>query len=229
MIFDWAPVAGIIVDLMMLSFICTSVYLAYRRGLVDVITRILAFIIAVVITLALYKPVSSFMVEKTNLKTFFSSDIQTVLSNTSLADDELISEEQVNLPSSILNYINAQAKTAISNGQEAVIQKVSDALAIKLIQLIAMLVVFIIARILLIFAQSILSIFAKLPIISTINKLGGAAYGFLRAIVILYFVLAILSIVATMISNWNLMYAIESSHIGGFLYNHNILMNLFSH
>ena len=229
MIFNWAPAAGVIVDLLMLSLICTTVYLSYRKGLVDLITRILAFIIAIVITLILYKPVASFLVEKTNLKSTFSSNIQVVLSNTSLANGELISEEQVNVPNSILNFVNTQAKAAISSGQEAVIEKVSDALAIKLVQLVAVLVVFIITRLALISIQSILTIFAKLPILHAIDKLGGAAYGLIKAILILYFILAVLSILATINSNWNVMYAIEASHIGGFLYNHNIIMNLFSH
>ena len=229
MIFNWAPAAGVIVDLLMLSLICTTVYLSYRKGLVDLITRILAFIIAIIITLILYKPVASFLVEKTNLKSTFSSNIQVVLSNTSLASGELISEEQVNVPNSILNFVNTQAKAAISSGQEAVIEKVSDALAIKLVQLVAVLVVFIITRLALISIQSILTIFAKLPILHAIDKLGGAAYGLIKAILILYFILAVLSILATINSNWNVMYAIEASHIGGFLYNHNIIMNLFSH
>ena len=229
MIFDWAPTAGVIVDIAMLGFICTTVYLAYRKGLVDVIAKILAFVIAIILTAMLYKPVSNFMLEKTSLKATYSSSIQTVLSKTSLADGELITKEQVNLPSSILDFINSQAKTAISSGQETVIEKVSDALAIKLVQLMAMLLVFIIIRIVLIFAQSLLTIFAKLPLINIVNKLGGAAYGFIKAILILYFILAVLSIITTFNSTWNFMYAIKASHIGGYLYNHNIIMNLFSH
>jgi len=124
MIFDWAPAAGVIVDIAMLAFICTTVYLAYRKGLVDVIAKILAFVIAIILTAMLYKPVSNFMLEKTSLKATYSSSIQTVLSKTSLADGELITKEQVNLPNSILDFINSQAKTAISSGQEAVIEKV---------------------------------------------------------------------------------------------------------
>jgi len=229
MVFNWAPAAGVIVDIVMLSFICTTIYFAYRKGLVDVIARILAFIIAIILTTMLYKPVASFMLEKTNLKDTYSTNIQAVLSRTSLADGKLINEEQVNLPNSILDYINDQAKTAISSGQETVIETVSDALAIKIVHLVAMLAVFLIIRVVLIFAQSILTIFAKLPLVNIVNKLGGAAYGFIKAILVLYFILAILSILTTFNSNWDFMYAIEASHIGNYLYNHNIIMNLFSH
>ena len=77
--------------------------------------------------------------------------------------------------------------------------------------------------------KSLLTIFAKLPLINIVNKLGGAAYGFIKAILILYFILAVLSIITTFNSTWNFMYAIKASHIGGYLYNHNIIMNLFSH
>lgn len=229
MIFNWAPTAGIIVDIVMLGFICTTVYLAFRKGLVSVIAKIAAFVLAIILTSMLFKPVSELMLEKTNLRETYASSIQEVLSNTSLAEGELISKEQVNLPDSILNFINDQAKDAISKEQDTVIEKVSDALAVKLVRLIAMLAVFIVIRIALIFAQSILSVFAKLPLINIVDKLGGAAYGFVKAILILYFVLAILSIIATFNTNWNFMYAIEASHIGKYLYDHNIIMNLFSH
>ena len=228
MIFDWAPVGGVIVDLLIVAGIATSTFLGYRKGLVDLVTKILAFIIAIVVTMVLFRPVSAFLTGHTGLKPYFSDNFKTVLSRTSLADAQLIDESQSNLPSKIINFINEQAAPKIAEGSEAVINSVSDSLASYIVKLIAALIIFIIARLVLIYLQSILSLFSKLPLVGLVNKLGGAAFGLVKAVIIVYFVLLVLSILATFIGNWNIMYAVESSRIGGFMYNHNIIMNLFS-
>ena len=228
MIFDWAPVGGVIVDLLIIGGVGISTYLAYHKGLVDLVTKILAFIIAIVITLILFKPVSLFLSNHTGLKPFFSDKLKTVLSSTSLSNAELIDESQSNLPKKVIDFINNQAGPVVEQGGEAVINTVSDSLAAYIVKLIAALVIFIIIRLALIYVQSVLSLFSKLPLVGLVNKLGGAAYGFLRAIIIICFILLLLSIFATMIGTWNIMYAVQSSKIGGYLYNHNIIMNLFS-
>lgn len=228
MIFNWAPVGGVIIDLIIIAYIAISSYLGCKKGLIELVTKIIAFIIAIVIALILFQPIASFLTNHTGLKAFFSSDFKTVLSKTSLVDGELISEDQTNLPVSIVKFINNQTQTVINNGQEAIIDSVSDSLAVYIIKIIAGFTVFLIVRIGLIFAQSVLSIFTKLPIIGPLNKIGGGIYGFLKALIIVYLVFLVLSVIATFISNWTLLYAIDASHIGSILYHHNLIMNLFA-
>ena len=54
-VINWVSFGGIIVDAIIVFFIFTTTYWYYRKGLVDVIIKILTFVIGLVITFLLYK------------------------------------------------------------------------------------------------------------------------------------------------------------------------------
>jgi len=229
MFFDnWAIYAGLFVDLIIVASFALSIYWGYKRGLVNVITSLVAFVLAIVLTLIIYKPISNFLQYRTPLGQIVEQKLSSVLSETSLVNGELLSKNTSNLPSSAINFINKQAETVITSGQEYVVSAVSSSLAGYIIKLIAAFISFILVRTFLILFQAIFQLIAELPVILQIDKLGGIIYGFLRALISVYVLLIIITIVGSFIHNWNVMYAIDSSHLGNFLYNHNLLINIFA-
>ena len=54
-----------IFDLIVIAILALSIFLGYKQGLIGVIFKIVAFIIAILITLILYKPVASLIIENT--------------------------------------------------------------------------------------------------------------------------------------------------------------------
>ena len=229
MFFDnWAIYAGLFVDLIIVASFALSIYWGYKRGLVNVITSLVAFVLAIVLTLIIYKPISIFLQYRTPLGQTIEQKLSSVLSETSLVNGELLSKNTSNLPSSAINFINKQAETVITSGQEYVVSAVSSSLAGYIIKLIAAFISFILVRTFLILFQAIFQLIAELPVILQIDKLGGIIYGFLRALISVYVLLIIITIVGSFIHNWNVMYAIDSSHLGNFLYNHNLLINIFA-
>ena len=77
----------------------------------------------------------------------------------------------------------------------------------------------------------IISIFVKqvtkLPIIKQVDKTGGIIYGLVEGIVIVYVVLAVISLLSVVISNNVVATAVEDSYIGSLLYNNNIILKFF--
>jgi len=69
---------------------------------------------------------------------------------------------------------------------------------------------------------------SHLPIIKNFDKFGGIAYGIFRAYIIIYFVLAILSLLSPLFSNIGLNAYIKASHICSKFYNNNIFLKIFS-
>ncbi len=229
MFFDnWASYAGIFVDLIIIAFFALSIYWGYKRGLVNVITSLVAFILAIILTLIIYKPISNFLQSNTPLGQTIEQKLSSTLNETSLVNGELLSKNTSNLPSSAIDFINKRAEEAISSGQEYVVNAVSSSLTGYIIKLIAAFIAFILVRAFLVLFKAIFQLVAELPIISQIDKLGGIVYGFLRALISIYVLLIIITIVGSFIHNWNVMYAVDASHLGSFFYNHNLLMNIFS-
>ncbi|MFQ8988799.1 MAG: CvpA family protein [Intestinibacter sp.] len=85
---------------------------------------------------------------------------------------------------------------------------------------------FLVSRIVLIFIKGLTQLITKLPVIKQFDKLGGIIYGLLEALVIIYVILTILSLVSPLISNSGIIQAIENSFIGSVMYDNNLLLKL---
>ena len=134
-------------------------------------------------------------------------------------------EEEKNIPDTIQNYIEEKVNEASDMAKEAVADSVSKEMAITIVKAGTWISLFIIARILFIFLKLITSLIAKLPVIKQFDQLGGIIYGLLEGIIIVYIILAIVSFVSPMI-NPDVSNTINSSTIGGFLYNNNLLLKI---
>lgn len=171
---------GIIIDIVIILFILASTYLGYKKGLISLGIQLFAFILSLIITLILYRPIGSMIINATQLDEKLQEIIQVNV-------ESLISEESDN---KITNELIESAK----NGM---LPEVSRSLAINIIYGITMLVLFIVSRICLIFIKALSDMIAKLPIINQFNKLGGIFYGLLRGLLITYAIVMIMNLIIT--------------------------------
>lgn len=171
---------GIIIDIVIILFILASIYLGYKKGLISLGIQLFAFIISLIITLILYRPIGSMIINTTQLDEKLQEIIQ-------VNAESVISEDSDN---KITNELIESAK----NGM---LPDVSKSLAINIIYGVTMLVLFIVSRICLIFIKSLSDLIAKLPIINQFNKLGGVLYGLLRGLLITYAIVMIMNLMIT--------------------------------
>ena len=218
---------AILLDLIIIGIILLSTFLGYKKGLIGVAFKIASFIIAVIITLILYKPVSNIIIEKTTWDDNIQTTIYNSIAGTNIEEGEKIKTEETNLPNVVVNYINDGIEETIKETKENVAQVVSQNLTKTIIQVITMLAIFIIARIALIFAKVILNAIAELPLIKQFNEVGGILYGILRGGIIIFVLLGVASFVLPMINQTAILAAIDHTFITKFLYNHNIILMLF--
>lgn len=217
---------SILIDLIVIGIILLSTFLGYKKGLIGVAFKILSFIIAIVITLILFKPVSNFIINNTEFATNIENTIIEKLSSANIENGE-IKKEDTDLPNVIVNYINEEITTTVNATKEVVVKTVATELSKTIINLIVIIAIYILARILLIFAKVIFEAIAELPIIKQFNETGGIIYGLLRGALIIYIVLAILSLVLPMFDKTGIINAINSTIVTKILYNHNLILMLF--
>lgn len=198
---------GIIIDLVIVGIILLSVFLGYRKGLVSLAIGACTFIIALVVTLILYKPVGNLIISTTG--------IDEMLQNTIL--------EKVN---EVMSQDTAQTNQLIESAKNGLLPETSKTLANNIVYGGVMLILFIGAKIALRLVKAIANLIAKLPIISQFNKLGGALYGILRGTLLIYAVLMIIS-VAGAINPKNVLHEnVSQSTLGKVMYENNVL-NIF--
>ena len=211
---------GIIVDLIIVGILVLCVFLGYKRGLTSSLIKIVTFLLALIIAFILFKPVSNFIINNTKLDENLESSIKSMF----LEVEE--NDTSSNMPTAMTDYINKVIEDAADDAKTAVVETAARDVAISIINLGVVIVVYIIARIILIFVKGIASLITKLPVIKQFDKLGGIIFGLLKALVIIYVILAIISFVSPVITDSGVIDAINQSFIGKGMYNNNILLEI---
>lgn len=215
---------SIIIDLIIVAIIALCVFFGYKKGLTKCIIKILSFIIALVVAAILFKPVSNFVINNTQI----DDKIKEAVVNIVKEDVEETGEvkEDSNLPKAMVNYINESVENAVDDVKNNAIQVAAEGIATISINVGVAILLFIITRIALIFVSALSKIITDLPIIKQFDKTGGIIYGLLKSFVIIFVILALISFISPMIEQTGIIVAINKSFIGSILYNNNILLNI---
>lgn len=130
------------------------------------------------------------------------------------------------MPDIINNYIGKTISEAADTAKDTIVETVAINLSITAIKIITLILLFILIRIALICIKFITNLISKLPIISSINKIGGVAYGIIEGLFIIYLALAIAMAISTMTGNADILIYINQSSIGKIMFNNNILLKI---
>ncbi len=215
-----------IIDLIVIGIILLSTFLGYKKGLIGVAFKIASFIIAIIITLILFKPISNYIINNTEFAQTIENTIVQKLSTAEIENGQ-IKQENSNLPEVIVNYINVGLQDTVNEAKDSIVKIVARNLGETIIDIIVIIGLFIITRLLLLFAKAILEAISEIPVIKQFNKAGGTLYGILRGILLVYLILAIISLILPMLDKTSILNIINNSILTKVLYNNNIILMLF--
>ena len=205
---------GIILDIIVIGIIIVSTIIGYKKGLINVIFNLCAVIIALIITVLLYAPITNFVIENTE----FDEKIESVIIENGVTKEDKNATEN--------SIIDKYVTKSITNTKNDIVESTSTLIAQKVIGIIVAIVLFIIVRIILTFIKALFNGVASLPIIKQLNEVGGLAYGILMGFVIVYVILAILFFVISVNSTGTIADAINTSSIAKILYSNNIMLHI---
>lgn len=195
---------GLIIDIAIIAIVVLSIFLGYRKGLIELSVKLVAVIIALVATLILYRPISSLIINTTTI-------------------DEKIQQSILNKSEQIISGENTQEGGIIAEVKSEFLPETAKELSYSIIRTIVIIALYIIIKIALRFITALADLVAKLPILKQFNKLGGIIYGALRGILIIYVALLLISFFGE-INPENIVHKeIEQSFIGKEMYNKNII------
>ncbi len=201
---------GYILDLIVLAIIGLFTFIGYKKGIIKVAFGLISFILAIIISLILYKPISTLIIEHTSLTSSLESTIETRLSSGDKEETDGI----------IANYYKT-VKTAS-------IPVIATNIAKTIIQIACIIVVFIVTSVILLFFRFSGDLIAKLPLIKQANHIIGFLYGLVKGTLLIYGLFAITTLLAPIVDLKNVLNIINSSIISNIMYNNNIIFILFS-
>lgn len=217
---------SIIIDLIVIGLIALSTFLGYKKGLIGVAFKILSFLIAIVITLILYRPIAGFIINNTPVAKNIESTIIEKLSSSKIEEGQ-IQKESTDLPNVVVNYINSEITKTVNNTKDEIVVNVAKDLSENIINIGVMIALFIVIRIALIFAKVLLEAVAELPIVKQFNEAGGTIYGILRGVLLVYLILAIISLILPMTDKTSVLGIINNTILTKLLYNNNLILMIF--
>ena len=196
-----------VVDIIIIAILALSIFLGYKKGLIELGIKAVAVIIAIVGTLILYRPITNIIVNTTSL-------------------DENIEQAIMEKSGSIVG--DGTTENAIEDGivseiQNQMLPNAAHELSLNIIRAGVMLILYIVIKIALKFVTALANLIAKLPILDQFNKLGGIVYGAIRGLLIIYVALLIIQFVSEVNPGNRVNGEIDKSFIGKEMYKRNVI------
>lgn len=201
-----------LIDLILIAIIAVFTFIGYKKGLIKVAFGLISFILAIIISVVLYRPISNLIIKYTTL----DETIQTTVMEKLVSPDN--TDEQTN------NIV----KNFYSNAKNITTVELSKGISKTIINVSCMIIVFIISKIILMFFKFIGDLISKLPLIKPLNSAGGFLYGLLKGFIIVYLLLALIAILSPIVNLNNTLTLINSSIITNIMYNNNIIFTIFT-
>lgn len=201
---------GILIDVIVLGFILLCTFWGYKKGLVELGIRALSFLIAIIITFILYRPIAELVIHYTTIDESIQNAIVEKLS------DKDLEQENKSTPENI-----------IEQTKDTAILGVAKTASYNIIYGGVMILLFVVTKIILFFVSALANIIEKLPIINQFNKAGGIVYGLVVGMFITCVVLLIISFISKVNTDNKIHKEIENSYVTKIIYENNILSIFF--
>ena len=200
---------GIVIDIILVLIVALSAFLGYKKGLVELGAKLFAGIIAIVITLIIYKPVGNIVIKNTSIDEKIEN---TILEKTTNVIDE-------NSKISDNKYIQDASDNAVSQVKEEVIPEQARNIAVNVVYVATALILFIVSKIVLSIVISLANAVASLPILKQFNEIGGFLYGLVRGAIIPLVLILVIGTIAKLNPNGSLSKNVESTYLLKEVYN----------
>lgn len=194
---------GIVIDIILVLIVALSAFLGYKKGLVELGAKLFAGIIAIVITLIIYKPVGNIVIKNTSIDEKIEN---TILEKTTNVIDE-------NSKISDNKYIQDASDNAVSQVKEEVLPEQARNIAVNVVYGATALILFIISKIVLSIVISLANAVASLPILKQFNEIGGLLYGLVRGAIISLVLILVIGTIAKLNPNGSLSKNVESTYL----------------
>ena len=185
---------GIVIDIILVLIVAFSAFLGYKKGLVELGAKLFAGIIAIVITLIIYKPVGNIVIKNTILE----KTTNVIDENSKISDNK---------------YIQDASDNAVSQVKEEVIPEQARNIAVNVVYVATALILFIVSKIVLSIVISLANAVASLPILKQFNEIGGLLYGLVRGAIISLVLILVIGTIAKLNPNGSLSKNVESTYL----------------
>ncbi len=207
-----------ILDIIVIAFVLLGAFLGYKKGLVGVAISLISIILSIVLGLLFNGVIANGIYNDTTLGKGIEQTIYNGI-NTTLNTNET-DETENNMYENLVNSIVGPAKDALTNEQLA------KTITMYILKGMSFIIIFVAVFVICYILQMVLNLVFDLPILHSVNQIGGIAAGVIKAVIKVYIVLAIISFLEPMSILEPVINYINSSAVTSFLYHNNVFVFL---
>ncbi len=223
-------ILGIIVDVILFLVIAGNAVAGYKMGLTRVVFNIFSSLIAIILVFILYKPISNYIYHNTKIGQNIEITIQEKLSGFLIEktkEQNGAAMQKENTKNDTIDiFLGEEVGQMIETASGDLVASVSNEISYKIISGVVFLVLFAVIRLALYVLKNYADFLANLPFIRLINSSGGMIYGVIKGFLLVYVILAIISLMMPMISDTIVIQAINEAFIGSKMFKSNIILNV---
>ena len=187
-------------DIIVFLFILIFVWFGYKAGFIKTLFGMCSYFVSIILGLMIYPLVSD------------------ILRNSAIYDQVLkFSQRQTS--------INIEGNTLFSGIFEQIGTKAATSAAELLINIISFILVIIICKIIISLISKSLTFVSKVPVISSINRILGAAAGGLKGVILLYILFLLINFLPANVTK-KAINDINESKIASKFYNENLIIDI---
>ena len=186
---------GILIDIIFIAIILLSAFLGYKKGLVKMASKLFAGILAIIITLIVYQPISNAIIKNTPIKEKIENIIIEKTQNNTEENSNMISEISQNM-----------------------VKEQANNISINIVHAITMILIYLLVKIVLSIIFALINGIANLPILKQFNEVGGIAYGLVRGAIISVICIALLGVYAKINPENKINTEIENTYLTKMVY-----------
>ena len=196
--------------------IILGAYFGYKKGLVNVLIGFIVIMISIILSLILQNPIAT-VIRNSKFGTDLYENVYQGINDTIENRKNGIEKESVY--SKVVNGI-------ISDEQK---QYQSNTIKNFILRGISFIITFIISFVIMYIIKTILNIVVDLPVLRSINKIGGLTFGLLKTLIIIYIILMALDFISKIpMNNLKINDEIEKTNITKAMYNNNVLVKIIN-
>ncbi len=235
---------SVFLDIGVFTVILLAIIVGFKRGFVKSVLGLISNILSIVVAVFLGSSLSE-LIYNSFIKDSIINSISESISSNVQSSTSSVTEGVSQLPDyityllSVFGYNNTTVATDVNNMVESQSRNAANAVETVLAPIITAIMSFFFIIILFIIIRFIAGKLcrlicgvAKLPILSTINKIFGGVFGILNGIIIVYFLTAFVTIVIPLISGGGITYLefdemAKESALFSIFYENNLISSIF--
>lgn len=228
---------GIVWDIILIAVIAFFIILSAKKGFLSASKNIISLVLTAVLFFSFQSAVLDFLKDSPlgdNIRTSVSQNITKTYeaeqlpedADTTDTDQALAICKALSLPKFLSDSIETTL-TEMSEIKNNVLEVITDTITLLILRLISLLILFAAVKIFVFLALKILESLFELPGLKAINRLLGAVLGILNALLAVYIICGLISLLVPTNNLEAVQDAVNSTYILKYFYDNNLLLSLF--